>query len=414
MNFSLFIAKHFHYNHDNTQFVSKPAVRIATTGIAIGLTVIIIAVSVIVGFKKEIQDKVIGFGTHIQISNYDRNSSFETVPITVSDSLLNNLRNLPTIKQVQVFGTKPGIIKTNTDFMGIILKGVGKEYDWAFMQESLLSGTIPAYNDSTASNKVLISQPIANMLHLQVGDDFFTYFMQENIRVRKLVVAGIYQTNIAEYDKNFIIADIKQIQQLNRWNKHQVSGIEMQVNNYKHLDDAFDEVFMTTANRFDDNGSTYYIQTIKDLNPQIFGWLDLLDINTWVILILMLAVAGFNIISGLLILILERTNSIGILKALGSSNWSIRKIFLYQSAFLIGKGMLWGNIVGVSLCLIQYFTHLIPLDAEAYYIAYVPISLNVGYWLLINIGTACISLAMLIAPSYIITHISPAKAIRFE
>lgn len=298
--------------------------------------------------------------------------------------------------------------------MGIILKGVGKEYDWAFMQESLLSGTIPAYNDSTASNKVLISQPIANMLHLQVGDDFFTYFMQENIRVRKLVVAGIYQTNIAEYDKNFIIADIKQIQQLNRWNKHQVSGIEMQVNDYKHLDDAFDEVFMTTANRFDDNGSTYYIQTIKDLNPQIFGWLDLLDINTWVILILMLAVAGFNIISGLLILILERTNSIGILKALGSSNWSIRKIFLYQSAFLIGKGMLWGNIVGVSLCLIQYFTHLIPLDAEAYYIAYVPISLNVGYWLLINIGTACISLAMLIAPSYIITHISPAKAIRFE
>ena len=298
--------------------------------------------------------------------------------------------------------------------MGIILKGVGAEYDWAFMQESLLSGTIPAYNDSTTSNKVLISQPIANMLHLQVGDNFFTYFMQENIRVRKLVVAGIYQTNIAEYDKNFIIADIKQIQQLNRWDKHQVSGIEMQVYDYKHLDDAFDEVFMTTANRFDDNGSTYYIQTIKDLNPQIFGWLDLLDINTWVILILMLAVAGFNIISGLLILILERTNSIGILKALGSSNWSIRKIFLYQSAFLIGKGMLWGNIVGVSLCLIQYFTHLIPLDAEAYYIAYVPISLNVGYWLLINIGTACISLAMLIAPSYIITHISPAKAIRFE
>ena len=188
----------------------------------------------------------------------------------------------------------------------------------------------------------------------------------------------------------------------------------MQVYDYKKLDDAYTEVFMTTANRFDDNGSTYYIQTIRDINPQIFGWLDLLDINTWVILILMLSVAGFNIISGLLILILERTNSIGILKALGSNNWSIRKIFLYQSAFLIGKGMIWGNIIGVSICLIQYFTHIIPLDAEAYYISYVPVSLNPFYWLLINVGTAFVSLVMLIAPSYIITHISPAKAIKFE
>jgi len=414
MNFSFFIAKHFHYNQDQTQLVSKPAVRIATTGIAVGLTVIIIAVSVIVGFKKEIQNKVIGFGNHIQISNFDRNSSFETVPITINDSLLKNLNELPTIKQVQVFGTKPGIIKTATDFTGVILKGVGANYDWDFLKNSLTAGTTPTYNDSTVGNEVLISKSIANMLQLKVGDDFFTYFMQENIRVRKFVVCGIYQTHIAEYDNNFIIADIKQIQRLNRWNKNQVSGLEMQVYDYKKLDDAYTEVFMTTANRFDDNGSTYYIQTIRDINPQIFGWLDLLDINTWVILILMLSVAGFNIISGLLILILERTNSIGILKALGSNNWSIRKIFLYQSAFLIGKGMIWGNIIGVSICLIQYFTHIIPLDAEAYYISYVPVSLNPFYWLLINVGTAFVSLVMLIAPSYIITHISPAKAIKFE
>lgn len=414
MKFSFFIAKHFHYNQDKTQLVSKPAVRIATTGIAVGLTVIIIAVSVIIGFKKEIQNKVIGFGSHIQISNYDRNSSFETVPITINDSLLRNLRDLPSIKQVQTFGTKPGILKTNSDFTGVIIKGVGEEYDWDFLNKSLVQGTLPTYNDSTIGNEVLISKTIANLLQLKVGDSFFTYFMQENIRVRKFVICGIYQTNISEYDKNFIIADIKQIQRLNQWDKNQVSGLEMQVHNYKKLDDAYNEVFMTTANRFDDNGSTYYIQTIRDINPQIFGWLDLLDINTWVILVLMLSVAGFNIISGLLILILERTNGIGILKALGANNWSIRKVFLFQASFLIGKGMLWGNIVGVSICLIQHFTHLIPLDADAYYISYVPVSLNVFYWLLINVGTAIISFTMLIAPSYIITRISPAKAIRFE
>ncbi|MBO7255352.1 MAG: ABC transporter permease [Paludibacteraceae bacterium] len=414
MKFSFFIAKHFHYNQDKTQLVSKPAVRIATTGIAVGLTVIIIAVSVIIGFKKEIQNKVIGFGSHIQISNYDRNSSFETVPITINDSLLKNLRDLPSIKQVQTFGTKPGILKTNSDFTGVIIKGVGEEYDWDFLNKSLVQGTLPTYNDSTIGNEVLISKTIANLLQLKVGDSFFTYFMQENIRVRKFVICGIYQTNISEYDKNFIIADIKQIQRLNQWDKNQVSGLEMQVHNYKKLDDAYNEVFMTTANRFDDNGSTYYIQTIRDINPQIFGWLDLLDINTWVILVLMLSVAGFNIISGLLILILERTNGIGILKALGANNWSIRKVFLFQASFLIGKGMLWGNIVGVSICLIQHFTHLIPLDADAYYISYVPVSLNVFYWLLINVGTAIISFTMLIAPSYIITRISPAKAIRFE
>ena len=414
MKFSFFIAKHFHYNQDKTQLVSKPAVRIATTGIAVGLTVIIIAVSVIIGFKKEIQNKVIGFGSHIQISNYDRNSSFETVPITINDSLLKNLRDLPSIKQVQTFGTKPGILKTNSDFTGVIIKGVGEEYDWDFLNKSLVQGTLPTYNDSTIGNEVLISKTIANLLQLKVGDSFFTYFMQENIRVRKFVICGIYQTNISEYDKNFIIADIKQIQRLNQWDKNQVSGLEMQVHNYKKLDDAYNEVFITTANRFDDNGSTYYIQTIRDINPQIFGWLDLLDINTWVILVLMLSVAGFNIISGLLILILERTNGIGILKALGANNWSIRKVFLFQASFLIGKGMLWGNIVGVSICLIQHFTHLIPLDADAYYISYVPVSLNVFYWLLINVGTAIISFTMLIAPSYIITRISPAKAIRFE
>ena len=414
MKFSFFIAKHFHYNQDKTQLVSKPAVRIATTGIAVGLTVIIIAVSVIIGFKKEIQNKVIGFGSHIQISNYDRNSSFETVPITINDSLLKNLRDLPSIKQVQTFGTKPGILKTKSDFTGVIIKGVGEKYDWDFLNKSLVQGTLPTYNDSTIDNEVLISKTIANLLQLKVGDSFFTYFMQENIRVRKFVICGIYQTNISEYDKNFIIADIKQIQRLNQWNKNQVSGLEMQVHNYKKLDDAYNEVFMTTANRFDDNGSTYYIQTIRDINPQIFGWLDLLDINTWVILVLMLSVAGFNIISGLLILILERTNGIGILKALGANNWSIRKVFLFQASFLIGKGMLWGNIVGVSICLIQHFTHLIPLDADAYYISYVPVSLNVFYWLLINVGTAIISFTMLIAPSYIITRISPAKAIRFE
>jgi lipoprotein-releasing system permease protein len=251
-------------------------------------------------------------------------------------------------------------------------------------------------------------------LGLKLGDSFYTYFIQDRVRARKFKIVGIYSTNFIEYDKLFLLTDIRQVQQLNDWSPDSYSGLEVLINDFNHIDEVGDAVYSATANRFNKEGAAYSTQTIKQLNPQIFSWLDLLDMNVWVILILMLAVAGFNMISGLLILILERTNMIGILKSIGATDWSVRKIFLYHSFFLIGKGMLWGNVIGLSLCAIQYFTGVVPLDPEAYYVATVPITFNWLYIILLNLGTLLASILMMIGPSYLITKINPARIIRYE
>jgi lipoprotein-releasing system permease protein len=249
---------------------------------------------------------------------------------------------------------------------------------------------------------------------LKLGDSFFTYFIQDQVRARKFKIVGIYSTNFIEYDKLFLIADMRQVQSLNDWDKDSFSGLEVLISDFDKIDEVGDAVYDVTANKFNKEGAAYSTQTIKQINPQIFSWLDLLDMNVWVILFLMLAVSGFNMISGLLILILERTNMIGILKSIGATNWSVRKIFLYHSFFLIGKGMLWGNFIGLSLCAIQYFTGIVPLDPEAYYVATVPIYFNWLYIILLNVGTLIASLLMMIGPSYLITKINPAKIIRYE
>jgi len=249
---------------------------------------------------------------------------------------------------------------------------------------------------------------------LKLGDSFFTYFIQDQVRARKFKIVGIYSTNFIEYDKLFLIADMRQVQSLNDWDKDSFSGLEVLISDFDRIDEVGDAVYDATANKFNKEGAAYSTQTIKQINPQIFSWLDLLDMNVWVILFLMLAVSGFNMISGLLILILERTNMIGILKSIGATNWSVRKIFLYHSFFLIGKGMLWGNFIGLSLCAIQYFTGIVPLDPEAYYVATVPIYFNWLYIVLLNVGTLIASLLMMIGPSYLITKINPAKIIRYE
>ena len=414
MNLELFIAKKIHFSKEGDREVTPPAVRIAMIGIALGLAVMILSVAIVIGFKKEVRNKVIGFGSHIQITNFDSNSSYESQPIAVSDTLLNALDAFPGIRHVEKFATKLGILKTDQDFQGIVLKGVDTDYDWTFFKENLKEGEIFTIQPDKNSTDVIISKYLSDLLGLKVGDSFLTYFVQDDVRARKFTITGIYETGFLDYDKMFVIADIKQIRRLNGWDKDQVSGLELQVDDYDSLDQVAEDVYFDLTERQDRNGNTFYARSIKELNPMIFNWLDVLDINVVVILALMLSVAGFTMISGLLIIILERTNMIGILKALGQNNNSIRKIFLYVSFFLIGKGMLWGNIIGISLCLLQSHFHIIQLDPSIYYLDAVPIDLSLFSLFLLNIGTLAASMLMMLGPSYLITKIDPAKSIRFE
>ena len=413
MNLELFIAKRIHFQQGRKN-ISRPAVRIATIGIALGLAVMLISVAVVIGFKKEIRNKTIGFGGHIQITNFDNNNTYEMNPIRADKALIAKISSIDGVKHVQRFATKPGIIKTDTEFQGIVLKGIDAGFDWNFFRSNLVEGQIIDFSNPSSGNQVVISKYLANLLGLKLGDSFFTYFIQNQVRARKFKITGIYSTNFIEYDKLIILADMRQVQALNNWDKDSFSGMEVLITDFNRIDELGDAVYSATANKFNKEGKTYTTQTIKQLNPQIFSWLDLLDMNVWVILILMLSVAGFNMISGLLILILERTNMIGILKSIGATNWSVRKIFIYHSFFLIGKGMLWGNFIGLSLCAIQYFTGIIPLNAEAYYVATVPITFNWLYIFLLNAGTLLASILIMIGPSYLITKITPANIIRYE
>jgi lipoprotein-releasing system permease protein len=414
LNFPFFIARRIHFGDDSRRRVSKPAVRIATAGIAVGLTVMILSVAIVMGFKSEVRAKVVGFGSHIQITRFDNNSTFETRPVVISDSMIRSLQALPGIKHVERFVTKPGVVKTESDFQGVIFKGIDRGFDWDFFDSNMTAGKSFSLNDTTPSNRVIISRTIADNLKLRPGDSFIAYFLQDRIRARKFIVSGIYSTNFGEYDKLFILCDLRTIQRLNEWAPDEISGLAITVNDFDRLADTGDMVYFKVANRVDRNGAAYYSQTIQDINPQLFAWLGLFDMNVWVILSLMMIVSGFVMISGLLILILERTSMIGVLKALGSSDWAVRKIFLYHSCFLIGKGMLWGNAIALTMCLVQKYTGVIPLDPVNYYVSAVPIQLNIWVVLLLNAAVFFISTLMLVAPSYLITKISPAKTIRYE
>jgi len=413
LNLEYFIAKRIHFQQGKKN-VSRPAVRIATIGIALGLAVMIISVSVVIGFKNEIRNKTIGFGGHIQITNFDNNNTYAMNPIKMDKSLMKKIESINGVRHIERFATKPGIIKTDTEFQGIVIKGVDAGFDWDFFKANLIEGRIIDVSIKIPSNEVVMSKYLANLLGLKLGDNFLTYFIQDQVRARKFKIVGIYSTNFIEYDKLFLIADMRQVQALNDWKSDSFSGLEVLISDFDRIDELGDVVYDATANKFNAEGNAYTTQTIKKINPQIFSWLDLLDMNVWIILILMLAVAGFNMISGLLILILERTNMIGILKSVGATNWSVRKIFLYHSFFLISKGILWGNVIGLSLCAIQYYTGIVPLDPEAYYVATVPICFNWLYIILLNVGTLLASILMMIGPSYLITKIDPAKIIRYE
>ena len=414
MDWKLFIARRIYRSNEGGKEVSKPAVRIAMLGIAIGLAVMIVSVAVVIGFKHEVRDKVVGLGSDIVITNFDSQQSYQTVPIVANDSLLHLLKTLEGVKHVQRYSTKPGMIMTDDSFQGMVLKGVGPEFDPSFMQEYLVEGEIPAFSDSASSNQVLISKALATKMKLKLGDKIYTYYIQDNIRARRLTIAGIYQTNFSEYDNLFLLTDLYLVNRLNGWEPEQVSGVELQVRDYDKLEDITYEIAVDTDSQRDKFGGVYYVRNIEQLNPQIFEWLNLLDLNVWVILFLMIGVAGFTMISGLLIIIIERTNMIGILKALGANNFTIRKTFLWFAVFLIGKGMLWGNAIGLAFCFIQSQFGIFKLDPENYYVDTVSVSFNVWFFLLINAGTLLASVLMLIGPSYLITKINPASSMRYE
>lgn len=414
MNVEFFIAKRIASERQQENRISRPIVTIAVIGIALGVAAMIISTATVTGFKNQIRDKVIGFGSHIQILNLDSNDSYETSPVNKNQEFLPNLSSMPGVKHIQVFGTKAGIIKTDTEIQGIVLKGIGSDFNWDFFEASLIEGELFTVSDSIKTNKVLISKYISDLLKLKVDDSFTMYFVQDPPRVRKFTVSGVYETSLEDFDKIFILADIGHIQKLNNWDDNQVSGFEIAIDDFKDIEVKSWEAQNIVGFELTESGNRLRVLSIIDKYPQIFDWLNLQDLNVWIILTLIFLVAGFNMVSSLLILILERTNMIGILKALGTRNWSIRKVFLYQSAYLILKGLFWGNLIGIGLCLIQFHFGIIKLDQASYYLSEVPINLNLYIVLGLNVGTLILTIVMLLVPSYLISRISPVKTIRFN
>ena len=406
MNLPFFIAKRITFNSKRT--FSKLIVRIAILGIMLGLAVMILAVAIVKGFKSEIREKVRGFAGDIQIVKYDLNTSFENSPFNINPATLRSIKQYPEIAYAQPFATKPGIINTNDEVEGVVLKGVDKNYNWNYFRNILVEGRTIDFTDSVQSQReILISQYTANRLNVKVGDDFLMYFVQQPLRKRKFDIVGIYNLGVEELDKMYVIGDISLIRKLNKWEPAQVGGYELRVKDFAKLD--------TVANKVYENlDIDLRSVTVKEYYPTIFEWLSLLDVNTQVILVLMLAVAVINMISALLIMILERTNMIGILKALGSSNWNIRQIFLYNAAYLIGLGLLLGNLLGIGIGVFQDLTHFFQLDQASYFISFVPVQLEMMDILMLNAGTLLICVLVLLIPSLLVTQISPVKAISFK
>ena len=415
MNLELFIAKRIYFNRKKGEKrVSSPAIKIAIAGVAIGLAAMILSVSIVIGFKKEVRNKVIGFGSHLQITSLQDNGSYDYGYICVDSSFIDSLQNLNNVKHVERYANMPGIIKTDSDFQGIMMKGIGEDFDWNFFKQHLVEGSVFTPNDSI-KYRAIISQYIADKLNLKLGEDFTTYFIREkNISPRKFKITGIYNTNFEDYDKLFVITDIGVVQRLYGWENDKISGLEILLDDFEKLDDVREELFFNMLGHQDRDGNTFYTRSIKEVRPDIFSWLQLLDMNVVVIILLMLIISVFTMTSGLLIIILENTNLIGMLKTMGAKNFSIRKTFLNVASFLVLKGMLWGNIIGISFIVIQKYFGLLSLDPETYYVSEVPVDINIGYIVLLNVGTLIVTVSTMVIPSLLISKISPAKSIRFE
>lgn len=396
--------------------LSGPAVRVATAAVALGMVVMILSVSVGLGFKRQIRDKIVGFGSHVQISSLSLNSSLETPPLPFDSSLVEAVSHVPGVRAVQPFVTKPGIIKTDDAFQGVALKGVDGRFDWDFIGSCLVEGRVLCLADSAKSQDIVLSRSLARMMGLSLGDPVRMFFVNsEGVRARRFSICGIFDSHFEDFDKNIAYVDMRHLVQLNGWPDEDVSGYEVLLSSFEVLDTAVSRIVdVVSAMPVSDSDAMLRVRDIRDLQPQIFGWLALLDQNILVIIVLIIAVAGLNMVSGLLILILEHTNAIGVLKAMGASGGLLRRVFIFMALRIVGWGLLIGNVVGVGLCLVQRFTGVVGLDPANYYLDTVPVLLSVPHLLLLNLGTAVLSFLLLLGPSGMVARISPVKSIRFN
>lgn len=414
MNLEYYIARRIHFGKEKGHRFSAPAISIAIIGIALGIAVMLTSVMIVVGFKTEITQKIVGFGSHIRVSNFDNNSSYETVPILHDSLLVHQLYQVEGVKSVKRYSTKPSIIKTGTDFQGIVIKGLSNDFSADFFSSNMVEGKMFTHLSNQRNDSVVISSGLAKMLGLGLNDVIDAYFFMDKIKVRRFKVCGIYETHFQEFDDLFVFADMDHITRLNGWDNNQISGYEILVDDFDQLDRIAYDVFTLTANVLDEEGSSLRALSIKELYPQIFNWLALLNTNVWIILILMLIVAGFNMISGVLILILEKATMVGIVKSLGMTDWNIRKVFLYQAAFLTGKGLLYGNLIALVFFVLQSNFGIFELDPASYYVNQVPVQLKLSHFLMLNGGTLIAIVTLMIIPSVLIKRISITRVINFQ
>ncbi|ULC58985.1 FtsX-like permease family protein [Flaviramulus sp. BrNp1-15] len=411
MNYEYFIAKRIIGSKAYKSSISAPIIKIGIAAITIGMVVMMIAIATGVGLQQKIRDKVVAFNGHVTISNYDSNNSQESVfPISKSQEFYPEFKSVEGVSHIQGVATKFGVIRTETDFEGAIYKGVGKDYNWQYFKEFLIEGRLPVF-DEKWSEEVLISQYLANRLGFKVGEDFQMVFAKDDPEKLpnyvKCKIVGIYNSGFQDLDKQYLIGNLRHIQRINKWDEDQIGNFEVFINDYSQIQQKGIEIYQNTP-------STFNTQTVTDKYYSIFEWIKIFDKNTYGIIGIMILVAGINMITALLVLILERTQMIGILKALGSNNWSIRKLFLYNASYLILLGLFWGNVLGLGLLFAQKYFKLFPLDPSVYYVTEAPVYISFGYVLALNVGTLILCLLMLLVPSYIITKISPVKAIRFD
>jgi len=415
MNVELFIAKRIYADkaEDGERF-SRPAIRIAMLGIAIGVAVMLVSLAVVLGFKHEVSEKVIGFGSHIQVLSLTQNQNYEMMPVLTNDTLIRKVKKVQGVGRIQKFATKLGVLKTDENFRGLTFKGVGEDYDLSFFQSCLKDGQMPKFSAKEASNEILLSQKVAGDLGVKVGDKIFAYFIgEESMRARRFTVAGIFATNMNDYDKNYVITDIYTVRKLNGWDNEMSSGLEVTVKDFDQVDELAHRLQFLHQGK-DRNGVTYGVFSIKDIAAHTFAWLAVLDMNVVMILVLMILVSAFTVVSGLLIIMLERINMIGTLKVLGATNVSIRKIFIQFCVMLVGQGMLWGNAVGLLLCWLQQRFHFLSLDASVYYIDSVPIQFNWWLILAVNVVTLLISTFVIWVSSHLISLGKPSETVRYE
>lgn len=409
-----FLARRLYGRDEGVKGGSRPAIIIATAGIAVGLMVMILTMSVTRGFKSQIRDKVMGFSQHITVTNAYVGMGIIEDPVTCTDSAFKALSDLELVERVQPFVNKPCIVRTDEAFHGFMLKGIDANYDRTFLNQYMLEGGFPELQDSLGSNWIILSRTIADMLGLEVGSKADVYFMQNQVRIRRLTVTGIYETGFLEYDRMFGVSELALLQRLNEWTPDEYTGLEIRLKDYQRIDDGYSQVRGVMNELESINDEDYLVQTMYDTHSGLFAWLDVLDLNVWIILALMLGIAGFTMISGLLIIIFERIATIGTLKSMGASNSTVRKVFLRLASYIIIKGMAIGNVVGIVICFVQQWFHIIPLDPANYYLDSVPMQIGLGWLIILNVVMFILSMLMMLIPSAVISRIVPSKSIRFE